>query len=142
MDELFVICEAREVQDEEVRGFTLGRIGDDGLPHPWPILITRKGSRLFGYENVCPHGGTRLDTVPGKFMDEEGIFIACGKHKAMFDIDTGHCFIGPCQNQHLTKIDLIIDDGDICIAGVPLSDEDDLDIQEPYDHPEVMIYGD
>ncbi len=141
MDELFVICDTRDVQEEEVRGFVLARLTDAGT-EPWPILITRKGGRYFAYENTCPHGGTRLDTVPGEFMDEEGNFIACGKHKAMFDLDTGHCFIGPCQGEHLTAIDLIIDEGDICITGVPLTDEDGLDIPDPGEHPEVMITSD
>ena len=141
MDELFVICEVRDVQEEEVRAFTLARVGPTGN-EPWPIMITRKGGRLFGYENVCPHGGTRLDVVPGELMDEEGNFIACGKHKAMFDLDTGHCFIGPCQGQRLTAIDLIIDEGDVCITGVPLTDEDGLDIRDPDEHPEVLITPD
>ncbi len=141
MDELFVICEVRDVQEEEVRAFTLARVGAQGND-PWHIMITRKGGRIYGYENVCPHGGTRLDVVPGELMDEEGNFIACGKHKAMFDLDTGHCFIGPCQGQRLTAIDLIIDDGDVCVTGVPLTDEDGLDIPDPDAHPEVMITPD
>ena len=141
MDELFVICEVRDVQEEEVRAFTLARVGAKGN-EPWPIMIARKGGRLFGYENVCPHGGSRLDVVPGELMDEEGNFIACGKHKAMFDLDTGHCFIGPCQGQRLTAIDLIIDEGDVCITGMPLTDEDGLDIRDPDEHPEVLITPD
>ena len=84
MDDLFVICRTREVQEEEVRGFVLARVaGDAGSPgsEPWPIMVTRKGGKFYGYENACPHGGTRLDIVPGEFLDEEGNFIACGKHK-------------------------------------------------------------
>ena len=141
MAELFVICETRQIQEEEVRGFTLARVGEGGI-RPWPIIITRRGSTFFGYENACPHGQTRLDTVPGQFLDEDGNFIACGKHKAMFDIDTGHCFIGPCQGERLTPLDLIIDDGDICIADDGLSDEDGLDLAEPDEFPEVMITSD
>ena len=141
MDELFVICDVRDVQVEEVRGFTLARATGEGT-QPWLILIARKGGRFYGFENACPHGGTRLDTVPGQFMDEEANFIACGKHGALFDIDTGHCFIGPCQGERLTPITLIIDEGDICITGVPLTDEDGLDIPDPDEHPEVMITSD
>lgn len=149
MDELFVICRAREVQEEEVRGFVLARLAHDDAERgagprtePWPIIVTRKRNKFFGYENLCPHGGTRLDTVAGEFMDEEGNFIACGKHKAMFDLDTGHCFIGPCQGKALTPVELVIDDGDICITGVPLTDEDGLDIPDPDAHPEVLITPD
>lgn len=142
MVELFAICETRDVQEEEVLGFTLARLNDDGVQQPWPILITRKGGKYFGYENACPHEGTRLDTLPGEFMDEEGNFIACGKHRAMFDLDTGQCFIGPCQGKALSPLGLIIDDGDICIADARLTDEDGLDIADPDAHPEVLITPD
>ena len=75
-------------------------------------------------------------------MDEEGNFIACGKHKAMFDLDTGQCFIGPCQGKALSPLGLIIDDGDICISDARLTDEDGLDIADPDAHPEVLITPD
>ncbi|CAN5244468.1 Rieske 2Fe-2S domain-containing protein [soil metagenome] len=141
MEELFVICRTIEVQEEEVRGFILARQAESGT-EAWPILLTRKGGTFYGYENRCPHGGTRLDVVPGEFLDEEGNFISCGKHQARFDLDTGHCFIGPCQGQALEALNLVIDDGDICITGVTLADEDGLDIPDPDEHPEVLITSD
>lgn len=128
MNELFVICRANEIEEEQARGFWLAIRTDEGEVKPWPILVARKGSRFFGYENVCPHAGSRLDTVPGQFMDEDGNFLTCGKHRAQFDIDTGHCFIGPCQGKQLTQVELIIDDGDVCVTGVELAEEDGLDI--------------
>jgi nitrite reductase/ring-hydroxylating ferredoxin subunit len=142
MDELFIVCETIEVQEEEVRGFVLARLAESGAAEPWPILITRKGGQFYGYENSCPHQGTRLDTVPGDFLDEEENFIECGTHKAKFDLDTGKCFIGPCQGQSLKPVPLIIDDGDICLTGIPLTDEDGLDIEDPNAPPEVMITPD
>lgn len=141
-EELFVICRTIEVQDEEVRGFTLARLNEEEKPEPWPILITRKGSNFYGYENSCPHQGVRLDVVPGEFTDEDGHFITCGKHNAQFDMDTGHCFIGPCQGERLPPIKLIIDDGDICITGVPLTDEDGMHLGDPNSPPDVMITSD
>ena len=53
-----------------------------------------------------------------------------------------HCFIGPCQGQSLTPITLVIDDGDVCLTGVQLAEEDGLDIPDPDEIPEVMITGD
>jgi len=138
MDELFVICRTVEIQDEDAHGFVLARLTESGKTEPWPILITRKGGQIYAYENRCPHQGTRLDVFAGSFMDDDGNFITCGKHKAQFDIDTGKCFIGPCQGQSLAPIDIIIDDGDICVTGVPLTDEDGLDLAES-SIPEVMI---
>jgi nitrite reductase/ring-hydroxylating ferredoxin subunit len=130
MNELFAVCRTNEIDEELARGFWLAIRGDDGEVKPWPIVVTRKGNRFFGFENACPHTGSRLDTVPGEFMDEEGNFLTCGVHRAQFDIDTGACFIGPCQGQELTPVSLVIDDGDVCVTGVELAEEDGLDLTE------------
>jgi nitrite reductase/ring-hydroxylating ferredoxin subunit len=142
MNELFAICRTFEIDEGQARGFVLMRAEECGEAKPWPILISRKANQLFGFENACPHHGTRLDTRPGEFLDEDGNFITCGKHRAQFDPDTGHCFIGPCQGQRLTPITLVIDDGDVCLTGVRLAEEDGLDIPDPEEIPEVMITGD
>jgi len=142
MDELFVVCRTIEIDDGTATGFILMRAEPNGEPKPWPIIISRKGNQFFGFENACPHQGTRLDTQPGEFLDEEGNFITCGTHRAQFDLDTGHCFIGPCQGKNLTTIPLVIDDGDICLVGIELAEEDGLDIPDPSEMPEVMITGD
>lgn len=142
MDTLFAICPTYTVDDGGAAGFMLMRKEPDGGAKAWPILITRKGNNFFGFENACPHQGLRLDTRPGEFLDEDGNFITCGNHQAQFDLDTGHCFIGPCQGKSLTPIKLIIDDGDVCLTGVDLAEEDGLDIPEPDEVPEVQITAD
>ena len=142
MEELFVVCRTIEIDDGQAAGFVLMRAGEGGAAAQWPILITRRGNRFFGFENACPHQGSRLDVRPGEFMDEEGNFLTCGKHRAQFDPDTGQCFIGPCQGERLTPITLVIDEGDVCITGVQLAEEDGLDIPDPGEMPEVLISGD
>lgn len=143
MTELFVVCATYEIDDCSARGFVLARVGEDGATKPWSIMITRKGNNYFGFENACPHEGTRLDSnFPGEFMDEEGNFVVCGRHGAQFDLDTGHCFSGPCQGKALTPVPLVIDDGDVCLSGIELADEDGLDIEDPGAVPEVLITGD
>ncbi|MEP9353667.1 Rieske 2Fe-2S domain-containing protein [Xanthobacter sp. KR7-65] len=142
MNELFAICATYEVDDGDARGFVLARLDDEGNRKPWPILITRKGNTFHGFENACPHEGSRLDTFSGEFLDKEGNFLTCGRHGAKFDLDTGQCFIGPCQGKTLTPIELVIDDGDVCLVNVALAEEDGLDIEDPNEVPEVMITGD
>ncbi len=141
MNELFAICRTSDIGDSQAAGFVLALAEETGSK-PWPILITRKGSKFYGFENVCPHQGMRLDASPGQFLDDEGNFLTCGRHRAQFDLDTGHCFIGPCQGQRLTPIHLVVDDGDVCISGVRLAEEDGLDISDPDATPEVMITPD
>jgi len=142
MDELFVVCRMSDIEESQVSGFVLMRAEPGGGSSPWPILITRRGATFFGFENACPHQGSRLDTVPGEFLDEEGNFITCGTHRAQFDMDTGHCFIGPCQGERLTPIQLVIDDGDVCVTGLELAEEDGLDLPDPGEMPEVLINPD
>ncbi|MDO9708913.1 Rieske (2Fe-2S) protein [Paracraurococcus lichenis] len=141
MDELFVICATHEVEDGGARGFVLARPGEAGGTVPWPILVSRKGRNFYGFENACPHQGLRLDQASGEFMDDAGNFLTCSHHGAQFDLDTGHCFAGPCQGKALTPIRLVVDDGDVCVSGVDLADEDGLDLPES-DVPEVVITSD
>ncbi|MDI4659038.1 Rieske (2Fe-2S) protein [Xanthobacter autotrophicus] len=142
MSELFAVCATYEVDDGDARGFVLARLDETGAVKRWPILIARQSKNYYGYENACPHEGTRLDLVPGEFLDREGNFLACARHGAKFDFDTGHCFIGPCQGKALTPIKLVIDDGDVCLVDVELAEEDGLDIEDPNEVPEVLITGD
>jgi len=124
MGELYAICQTGEIEDGDATGFMLMRIESTGEPKPWPILITRKGNNFYGFENICPHQGERLDATPGAFLDEEGNFLACGRHGAQFDLDTGACFIGPCRGQSLTPVTIVVDDGDVCVTGVELAEDD------------------
>ena len=142
MDELFIVCRASNIPDAQAVGFVLAQAQENGKPKPWPIIITRKGSKYNGFENVCPHGGKRIDANPGQFLDEEGNFLTCGHHRSQFDLDTGECFIGPCQGSRLKPIKLVIDDGDLCVTGVKLAEEDGLDLPEPDAMPDVTITSD
>lgn len=127
MNELFAICRTNQIDGDQPSGFWLAVRTETGETKPWPIVIGRKGNRFFGYENVCPHTGSRLDTEHGQFLDEDGNFLTCGKHRAQFDLDDGNCFIGPCKGQRLAPVTLVIDDGDVCVTGVELAEEDGLD---------------
>jgi nitrite reductase/ring-hydroxylating ferredoxin subunit len=141
--ELFAICSTHEIDDHMARGFTLKRaVEKDGekTGEPWSILITRKGRNFYGFENVCPHQAQRLDGGADEFMDDEGNFLVCRHHGAQFDLDTGHCFSGPCQGQNLKTIQVVVDENDVCVTGVELFDEDGLDLED--DGPVVMITDD
>ena len=140
MDELYAICRTHEIDDNDARGFTLKRVGENGEGVTWPIIISRKGQVFYGYENSCPHQGLGLNRGGNEFMDDEGNFIVCRHHGAQFDLDSGHCFSGPCQGKALTTIKVVVDDGDVCITGVELFEEDGLDLED--EGAGVMITSD
>lgn len=78
-----------------------------------PCFLFRRGGRLFGYRNRCPHLGITLNWMPARFMDLDNCFLHCSTHGALFTPESGDCIAGPCQGDRLTPVALRINDGTI-----------------------------
>jgi len=125
-DELYVICEKRDLRDRYAKSFPLMRYWDDGKTRPWDVFIGRMGKTYFAYVNECPHTGGRLDWEKNNFFEPNFLkTLMCGKHGAQFDTATGVCIKGPCEGKALQKVEVVIDEDDVCLTGVNL----DLDAQ-------------
>lgn len=59
-------------------------------------FLIRTDAGLRAYRNHCPHVGSPLDWVPGRFFDDDGTTLLCHTHGARFDAETGDCLAGPC----------------------------------------------
>jgi nitrite reductase/ring-hydroxylating ferredoxin subunit len=59
-------------------------------------FVIRFSGKLYAYLNRCPHNGSPLDWVPGRFFSEDGDVLFCQTHGAMFAPDSGICLAGPC----------------------------------------------
>lgn len=139
--EIYAVCSVDAIPDQRCKPFTLLRL-EDGRAAPWQVIILRWGRKFFGYVNRCPHQGSPLNFEPNQLFDPSRRFLMCGRHGAQFDVKTGACIEGPCQGQILAPLQLVIDDGDICIAGVTLVEqggEQDIDQDETM---EIMIHSD
>ncbi len=123
-DDAYVICELNDIPSRKAYGFQLAVAGEDGAPKPFPIVVVRWGTQVFGYLNRCPHHGTNLDWEREQFLDPTGLRLMCGKHGALFELGTGRCSTGPCKGDGLTPVALEVIDGDICIKGVTLVEDD------------------
>jgi len=55
-------------------------------------------AKFYAYENICPHLGTTLDWVEGQFFSEEGQWLMCQTHGALFKPNDGSCISGPCPH--------------------------------------------
>lgn len=56
----------------------------------------RLQSGFHAYRNRCPHAGTTLDWVPGKFFNPAGL-LQCQTHGACFDPGSGSLCSGPAE---------------------------------------------
>lgn len=75
------------VGGREVEGFVVGHAGGH---HAWL--------------NRCPHVGTPLDLWPNEFLSDDGRWIVCATHGALYEPATGLCAAGPCAGDTLTRL--------------------------------------
>ena len=76
---------------------TLHRPGRDGTrDFPGEGFAVAIGGEIRAYRNECPHTGSPLDWLPGRFFSEDGRTLVCATHGARFDPMTGACLSGPC----------------------------------------------
>ena len=123
--EVFVICAADGIERGNARAFSLSRINEAGESRPFPIVIVRThADDYFGYVNSCPHEGTWLNIGDGEFFSRDRAFLRCGRHGAAFEIDTGLCIDGDCKGKSLEPVALAVIDGEVCICGIALVEED------------------
>jgi nitrite reductase/ring-hydroxylating ferredoxin subunit len=121
----YAICGFAEIPSRRARGFSLARLDENGAEKPYPIIVVRWGRQVFGYVNRCPHGGVNLDWERNQFLDPNGVRLMCGKHGALFEIGTGLCIDGPCKGTALQPVPLAVLDGDICVVGVALAEDEE-----------------
>ncbi|MDR3463339.1 MAG: Rieske 2Fe-2S domain-containing protein [Beijerinckiaceae bacterium] len=126
-DVAYAICAMHDIPSQKARGFHLLRVGENGVVRPWPIIVVRWGRQVFGYVNRCPHDGVTLDWERNQFLDPNGVRLMCGKHGALFELGTGYCVDGPCKGRELEPVALSVIDGDICVTGVELAEDEETE---------------
>ena len=100
-----MLCRLDEIEDGEAKGFVLGEGAEST-----DILVVREGQCAFGYVNSCPHVGTPLDWNEDDFMSEDGDYLMCHTHGALFRIEDGFCVAGPCAGNRLTAVPVTVDE--------------------------------
>ncbi len=67
------------------------------------FIVNHEG-RHYAYVDRCPHAGTTLDLWPNEFLTEDGRYLICATHGAVFQPDTGACIEGPCPGARLEPL--------------------------------------
>ena len=120
----YAICSVRDIPNRRGKGFHLLRREPDGTEKPWHILVVRWDRKLYGYVNTCPHQGVNLDWERNQFFDPNGTRLICGKHGALFDGGYRRMYRRPLRGARLEPVRLGVLDGDICVLGVVLVEDD------------------
>ena len=125
--EYFVICSEAGIARGAAKAFDLVEADGQGGGKPFRILVARnEKDEFFAYRNACPHQGVWLNIGAGKFFDDTGALLQCGRHGAKFTVETGSCLSGACEGAQLEKVGLTVLDGDVCVYGVTLVEEDGM----------------
>ncbi len=106
---LRALCRLEEIADGESKGFEGPAGSFVGL------FAVRQGDDVHVYINACPHIGTPLDWVPGRFLSADRSRIICATHGAEFGIDDGVCTRGPCVGDVLERVLIEVNDGVIYV---------------------------
>ncbi|MCK9915672.1 Rieske 2Fe-2S domain-containing protein [Microbacteriaceae bacterium K1510] len=143
--DVFVVCAADDIERGNAKAFSLSRVTETGEGRPFPIVIVRTiANDYVGYVNACPHEGIWLNIGSGEFFSRDRAFLRCGRHGAAFEIDNGLCIDGPCRGKSLEPIALAVIDGEVCLCGVTLVEDDRR--PNPFDDVdetmEIMIHPD
>ena len=71
---------------------------DEAHEHKYEGFLIRFNGNLRAYRNSCPHMGSPLDWLPGRFFSEDGDQLVCHTHDARFNPIDGVRISGPCPN--------------------------------------------
>lgn len=105
------LCALADIPDPGAKEFR-ARIGEEKRR----IFVVRRGEKVFGYLNSCPHVGAPLNLEDDTFLDFFQTSILCANHFALFDIETGRCTRGPCPGRSLTPVPVEVHDGQVVTA--------------------------
>jgi nitrite reductase/ring-hydroxylating ferredoxin subunit len=95
---------ASALRPGQARGFEWREAASAGGRHRMGFLAKVGADEFVAYENECPHLGVPLDAGCGEFFEEEGRFLVCSLHGALFIPKTGDCVAGPCRGDSLRPL--------------------------------------
>jgi len=77
----------------------------------YDFLITKYEGKLLAYENLCPHQNKQLNWSSTEAVNEDGDYLKCHHHGALFSPRDGSCITGPCQGGQLKKVTIGMEKG-------------------------------
>ena len=84
------------------------------------FLINDRGS-FHAYVNRCRHMPTPLDFVRDEFISDDGRYLRCYTHGALYEFATGFCVDGPCKGESLFRLPVRVEHDEV-LVGCPEGD--------------------
>jgi nitrite reductase/ring-hydroxylating ferredoxin subunit len=100
-----------ELPDGDAKEYVFGRGAS-----AFSMFVVRKGMRVYGYLNICPHYSQALNHRAGHFLDETKTRIRCTMHFAEFRIEDGFGILGAAENCWLDPVPVEVVDGQLRIV--------------------------
>jgi nitrite reductase/ring-hydroxylating ferredoxin subunit len=106
-----IVARTTEVQAGSVKKFWIicQQYRVDGF------LVNDNGS-FHAYVNRCRHMPTPLDFIRDQFVSEDGRYLMCYTHGALYERSTGLCIAGPCKGETLYRLPVSVDQEDILVS--------------------------
>jgi nitrite reductase/ring-hydroxylating ferredoxin subunit len=76
-----------------------------------PGFLVNVAGRLHAYVNRCRHVPMELDWVENQFYTEDGAYLQCATHGALYVPESGECIAGPPCGRALARIAVEVGDG-------------------------------
>jgi nitrite reductase/ring-hydroxylating ferredoxin subunit len=102
-----------EILDGDAKEYRFGR----GTT-VFSMFVVRRGEKVFGYLNICPHYSSPLNCRAGEFLNEDKSRIRCTMHFAEFNIEDGYGVSGAAERCWLDPVPLDVQQGSIFISDV------------------------
>jgi nitrite reductase/ring-hydroxylating ferredoxin subunit len=105
-----------EAQREEVARGRFVRVGQG----PDGVLVGRVQGGWRAYANVCRHRALPLDLGVRSPMSDDGRYLLCSQHGALYRLEDGRCVVGPCSGESLTRIDVLEEGDELLLGSIPV----------------------
>jgi nitrite reductase/ring-hydroxylating ferredoxin subunit len=105
------IVRVGELRPGETRKFLLECEG-----HEVPGFVLNWEGEIKAYMNRCRHVPMEMDWVENQFLSDDGRWILCATHGALYEPATGECIAGPPCGKALVALPLHVEGDEIFCA--------------------------
>jgi nitrite reductase/ring-hydroxylating ferredoxin subunit len=105
-----VLGPLEDISDGDAKEYVFGR----GTT-VFSMFVVRRGEKVYGYLNLCPHYSSPLNYRAGEFLNEDKSLIRCTSHFSEFRIEDGYGVKGAAERCWLDPVPVSVKNGMIVI---------------------------